>query len=791
MSIKKPRFSPFVKISIAAFAVTLFTGCGILPKNYQKNKPFVFDTRVEVVGEMSREKKDQLSSQLYNQLDDSMQVRSAQKFLHSNLNKPPLFDTAAAEKSMVFMKSLLKSSGYYYSEITYTYIVKTKGDQQRTYVKFIVKPSKLITLDSVSYNFENTELQKITIENSADAIVKKGDAFAKGPMSAERDRIVNLYRNNGYMRFTSNEIIGLWDTLDIELLQPSFDPFDQIALFEKLKARREKPTANLEYRLKPGYDTIKLTKYYIGHISVYPDISPDTVNQKQKIVLLDSGNLRISYSRYLFKPRFLKRNIYLQHGDLYRQDDLVRTIDRFNSLGAWKLVNIEPVARVNSDSVDFKISLSPADKYSYGVTLEGNNSQSTITGRLWGIGINLDFQDRNTGKSANHSVTNFRYGVEFGSKKGIQTQQITANHNIYFPRLLDIKAIRVEKFLFLKPWRDNAKAIRENAKTVFSFGAGLTDRIDYFNQKSINLAWGYETFWKNQSASVRIPNIEFSSLNIRDSLAKLILNNPILKNLFTDGLILSLSGKYDLSWGKSNRLNFFRFSGEESGLLTGVIKNNFFDTNLYRYIKVEAEISRKEVYKKWADGTDKTALVLRLMGGVGYELGSTINPAKRNNLPFFKAFFAGGPNSMRAWQLRRLGPGSVIKSFASTPERFGDVQLEGNIEYRFHLFKFGIAKVNGALFTDMGNVWYLKKEAAPSEPESVFNISRLWKDIAIGIGGGLRIDLSLFILRLDYSYKAKDPSPDINNASSQNKWFYNIKPLNGTFQLGINYPFVL
>ena len=88
------------------------------------------------------------------------------------------------------------------------------------------------------------------------------------------------------------------------------------------------------------------------------------------------------------------------------------------------------------------------------------------------------------------------------------------------------------------------------------------------------------------------------------------------------------------------------------------------------------------------------------MGGIGYELGSTENPAKRNNLPFFKAFFAGGPNSMRAWQLRRLGPGSLVENFdgtTGTPERFGDVQLEGNIEYRFHLFKFGIAKVKKSL----------------------------------------------------------------------------------------------
>jgi outer membrane protein assembly factor BamA len=166
-------------------------------------------------------------------------------------------------------------------------------------------------------------------------------------------------------------------------------------------------------------------------------------------------------------------------------------------------------------------------------------------------------------------------------------------------------------------------------------------------------------------------------------------------------------------------------------------------------------------------------------------------------MPFFKSFYAGGPNSMRAWQLRRLGQGSVIKEFngsGSTPERYGDVQFEGNIEYRFHLFKYAGVKFNGALFTDMGNIWYLKKEAVPATPEeqvAVFKLSRLGTDLAIGMGMGLRVDFSLFILRLDYAYKVKDPSPEPASAYKQNKWFYDFQLFNGTLQLGINYPFVL
>ena len=66
-------------------------------------------------------------------------------------------------------------------------------------------------------------------------------------------------------------------------------------------------------------------------------------------------------------------------------------------------------------------------------------------------------------------------------------------------------------------------------------------------------------------------------------------------------------------------------------------------------------------------------------------------------------------------------------------------------------------------------------------------------DLAIGAGAGLRVDFSFFVIRLDYSYKVKDPSPKPANAAIQNKWFgYRFGQKEATqFQLGISYPFIL
>ncbi|MEJ7678285.1 MAG: BamA/TamA family outer membrane protein [Segetibacter sp.] len=65
---------------------------------------------------------------------------------------------------------------------------------------------------------------------------------------------------------------------------------------------------------------------------------------------------------------------------------------------------------------------------------------------------------------------------------------------------------------------------------------------------------------------------------------------------------------------------------------------------------------------------------------------------------------------MRAWGVRQLGLGSSLLSDTSTKfrDRFGDIQLEADLEYRYPIATIGGVKVNSALFVDMGNIWNLK-----------------------------------------------------------------------------------
>ncbi|MBL7737773.1 MAG: BamA/TamA family outer membrane protein [Chitinophagaceae bacterium] len=750
--------------------MVLAASCTVV-KKYQPNKPFVYKTNINLIGNFSSDEKESLVSGLKGQIDDSLRARRLDKLLWSVLKTPPLYDSANADRSIQYMRALLVSQGYFNDSIGYQdTIIQHSKDQLRTTITFDVRPGKQWKLDSVSYTLKHPELQKLADSTRPAAFIKKGDPFAKAPVSAELDRLTELYRNSGYLRFSREELVGVWDTLDAALLQPSLDPFEQLELLQRLRERRDNPVVSLELRLRE-IDSARLTKYYNGNVTIYPDYSIDTAGAEKKETIVKG--IKVIQFRNTYKPKIFPPNIYLPYGDVYSQRRYIRTINRLNTIGAWQMVNIDQHPRKGQDTVDYVIRLTPAKKRLFTTNIEGSFNQTAISGNLFGIGVNVGLQNRNFLKAANLAITNFRYGIEFGgtgTNQFIQSKQASVSHNIYFP-----KAIIFDKWI-----PDNRK---DNWRTILSLNAANTDRRFLFNLTTLNGSWGYEYQYSKILLNLKFPNIEYSLLKSRPKLDTLLRDNPSLTNIFTDGLVFSAVVNLTKTGGTTNRPFALRVNLEGSPLPLSFFRSPFLDTQVYRFIKVDAEMAYLIRYRK-------SAIALRFFAGAGIAdpFNSTINPNKRNALPFFKQYFSGGPNSMRAWALRRLGQGSSVKDFGSFPDRYGDVQLEANAEYRFPLFKAVGIPINGAIFTDIGNVWFLKKKAG--DPEQVFNAGRLGTDIAIGAGAGLRIDFGFLLVRLDYAYKVKDPSPSPEDAALQNKWFGYPFFKGDQFQLGIGYPFI-
>ncbi|HJS55073.1 MAG TPA: BamA/TamA family outer membrane protein [Chitinophagaceae bacterium] len=767
-------------ISITAISVVLLlASCKVVPKDYPRDKPFVYETNINLEGNFSKEDNAALISELNNQLDDSIRVRTVRKLFYKGFNtpvlvRPPVFDSTNADRSVIFMKAVLNKHGYLRNSISYDTAVTVKPEakppQYRTTVTFNVSAGPLFRIDSISHVINNNELQALTDVSIQKSILKKGEPFDQQLISGELNRLVDLYRENGYLKFSFEELAGIWDTLNLAVLRPSFDPFEQIRMLEELRKRTDSPTVDVEVRLRPGYDVDRLKKYFVGKTIIYPDLNIlDTTGRIPTRFVYDSNFTFINYHD-LFKKKFIAQNIFFKRGDLYNQKRFLNTISRFNQIGAWRLASIEQIPRGVTDTVDFEIYLTPADKYSFNANIEGsfNNSNSIILQEnLIGIGGNVQLVNKNFGRSGNRATTTARYTTEVDTKgEFIKTRQSSISHTIIFPKPIPNAT-----------WIPDE--LRENFNTALTFSLANTDRNDFFNMTSLNASWGYNFRWKNKTMYLKIPNIEYAHVLKRDSLVEFLDENPSLKTVFPEnGLVVSLQQGFSIRGGKGKNSHILRLNAEESGLLTSYLKLKVLDS-LFKFVKFDTEFIMNIPRAK-------TSWILRGFAGVGYAMTTTDRPANPN-LPFFKQFSAGGPYSMRAWGAKTLGPGSTIKTRDSVPIRFGDFQFEANVEYRFPLFKIGGYSVTSCLFTDIGNVWFIRKN--PDFPDGTLTAERFLKDLAVGMGTGLRFDFQFFRLRLDYGVKVRNPSPEPYHAKGQYQWFYNFDPFAGIIQLGINYPF--
>jgi outer membrane protein insertion porin family len=160
--------------------------------------------------------------------------------------------------------------------------------------------------------------------------------------------------------------------------------------------------------------------------------------------------------------------------------------------------------------------------------------------------------------------------------------------------------------------------------------------------------------------------------------------------------------------------------------------------------------------------THNQSLITRVFGGYGLPLGSS------ESLPFVKQYFSGGPRSVRAFRIRSLGPGTYIPEGGFTNASFfdqaGDIRIEGNIEYRFPIVPY----LKGAVFADAGNVWLVNENEAL--PGGKFT-SDWAKELGVGAGIGLRIDIQIFVIRFDLATPLRKPWLPENN-----RWVKEFSP---------------
>lgn len=759
--------------------LTLLFSC-TAPKKYQAYKPFVYNVDIKVEGNMKAGEKKELAVKLGNQLDDSLRTQVVSYGgIYKKVVYPPVFDTTNVRRSIGFMIALLNSSGFYWADIKDSIHRDTVRDlhhpiktQYRVNVFFRVWPGKQLKLDSFKYDLHTPELQALALQSRPQSLLKKGQPYSKQILSAELDRLVDLFRNNGYYRFTKDDMVIVRDTVLAALIDPNLDPFQQATLLEELKKKRDNPTISVAFEQRPVKDSSRIIKYYINHVTVYPDLPvlEDTVAVTSSIDTTTTKKFTVVSRSDRFKPSFITRNVYLRPDDIFKQSNYNRTITRFNQMGAWQQASMTLMPVDSADSMlDAILRLYPAKKQNLNISLEASRNTNDIVtvSNLFGVGLDLGLRNRNTFKESVASSTNLRGGVELGDNF-IQTTQASISHTISFPKFIAPGAIKREYSL-------------DSIRTVLDFNAAYTDRREFFTLRSFNTSWGYQWTRGNRTFVYKPLNIEFTNLDKTDSLQNLLDSIPSLALAFKSGLVVGQQFVYTSIKKTGNHTDFLRMATEESGATLGFIKS-LDEGPLWRFIKGEVEYRHHIDYRH-------TQLAMRAMAGAGWAYGREGTTGYEQTLPFYKAFFAGGPNSMRGWQVRQLGLGSskyYDTAGGGLADRFGDVQLEGNIEYRFPLGSiFGI-KLLSALYVDAGNIWDRHViDTAAAAQGSDFKFDRFYKEIAVDAGTGLRLDFDYFLIRFDWAYKIRDPQ----RLQYSNRWFYGLSLPDGQFQLGIGYPF--
>jgi outer membrane protein insertion porin family len=471
------------------------------------------------------------------------------------------------------MHALLSSNGYYAPVIKDTVIFKIvhkgkikKGrnlEEQRVNINFVVKPGKQLIFDSVGFSLTTPALQQITMDSRDQSLIKVGSPYSRQVLTNEINRLVDSFRNAGYYRFSREDLYVEHDTVFAALIDPSLDPIEQAELLEKFKSKKENPTVTVVIKQRPVRDSTHLMKYSLGEVTVYPDlpIGVDSIPPHSDTTVIN----RITFISLTdkFKLPFLRENIFLYPGSMYKQQNYYRTSNRLGQFSAWEYNNIEFQRSPISDSLlDVVIRMYPNKKQKISVSLETsyNTNDIVTTGNVFGTSVILGLQNRNAFKQSILTNTNLSGGIEIGSNYTLQTILASLSHTIAIPHIIHI--------LPFVHFPANLEEKGYNTQTLINVNANYTRRISLFTQETLNGSFGYQwsksqihkdkdiSFIVTKSYLWKPINIENTTYPVVDTAFKILLaENPPLQLTFRPGLVIGQQFAYNIVRVKLNKTN--------------------------------------------------------------------------------------------------------------------------------------------------------------------------------------------------------------------------------------------
>ncbi len=705
--------------------------------------------------------------------------------MRKSMEKPILFDSVPITRSVLNMRNYLFNLGYFNVNVVSNYEIKHK----KVVVEYKIYTDNNYAINKIKYNIDDSDIAHIVLPAAEQTNFKKDADYTISLLEDERSRLTALLRNNGYYHFTQENITFKLDTFinyAIKNVNSSLDSNTTIA--ENIKIKKDKPQLDIEIFIRRTDDSTAYKKYKINKIEVFPDYSDIVDFNDTNLIKRNLDSIQFVYKSNYLHSKVVSDHIFIRPNKEYSQSDYDKTTAKLNELGIFQFLSI-------------KYYTDPFDKYLLNCNIIMNRSKKhdistnveVSSGSTYALGSSagINFRDRNFAKGANLLTISLNGGIEL-----LYSENIGKTIFQHFSLLTSYYGINASLDLpkFVSPVGISLFDPTNLPHTVLSGGTNVMDRVNYFTLINTSGNFGYNWHktktitWAFSPVIVNIIRVPEESASFKARLDSI----PFLKNSYKQNFIEGENITFTYSDNEKKRgrnYSFLKIGIEESGGILGVLNQLGAALNDLYKIKY-AQYSKIDIDARHYFNIKHSVFAVRFFSGVGIPYGQS------NTLPYIKQYYVGGPYSLRGWQLRSLGPGHyadvLTTNNSSLIDRTGDIKLEMNGEYRFPILPItSSVKMNGAFFTDAGNIWLAKKD--PNFPGGEIELSSFGQDIGIDVGAGLRFDVASFLnFRFDVAMPVKKPSVFTNNG-----WVFDQIELNNrtwrtnniVFGFSIGYPF--
>jgi len=679
-------------------------------------------------------------------------TKRAGRYLSQKFGEKPVYvSSVSIERTKTLLSNRLENLGFFDHQIK----ERTEVKNSKLFITYEVNLESPYRLKEYTYLGDSTLLDKILRDGLLSSRLLPGGRYDLDQLKAERERLDITAKNEGFYQFNPDYLIFRVDTSQGDR---------SFKLYLSMK-RATPPEAKYAYR--------------ISDITVFP-------NHQIRTDGSDAGDTvyydKIAYVEEFetFRPRYLRNYLQFTPGDAYSFTNQRVTTNRLSSVGNFKYVQLN---YSTGDSIRFDPSghallsvavyLSPHNKRALRFEAQALSKSNNFVGPA----LLANYKNRNLFKGGELLQLTAKFGFETqlagGRSTGLFAYELSLQSELLIPRLI-------------VPFNVNQKMGYSVPKTRFVLGASTLNRVNLYRLNAAQLGYGFQ-WQKNRFVSQEYQPLAVSYTGLAEtSLAfdTILTENNFLRRSFEQRFIAGMT--YSFQYNELNEnLKEHRFFGllglDLSGNLMNLIQTAFgrpgtiFGQTYAQYMRIDLDLRHY-----WQVKRDHR-LVSRFFAGYGIPLGQTAS------LPYIKQYFAGGPNSVRAFRIRSLGPGTYRPTTVDLQSFFdqaGDIRLEMNLEYRFPIVGF----LKGATFLDAGNIWLAKDN--PDLPGARFS-SRAFRELALGAGIGLRVDIEFIVLRFDLATPLRKPW-----LAENQRWFDYSIPAGSNWQkehlilnFAIGYPF--